>query len=61
MKKKIPAQKFQNTEKVYYGMEDQDLTVKEAKWNGLTWMYSFEETDMRCGQNYLVSIEKKTV
>lgn len=30
------------------------LTVKEEpEWNGHTWMYSFEETDMRCGQEYL--------
>jgi len=33
---------------------DQILTIKEpVRWNGLTYMYSFEETDMRCGESYV--------
>lgn len=39
------SQLFENGEK--------PLTVSESKWNGHTWMYSFKETEMRCGAGYL--------
>ena len=29
------------------------LVVTGSKWNGLTFMYSFEYMDMRCGEDYL--------
>lgn len=34
--------------------DDEIFVVKNMpKWNGLTWMYDFENTDMRCGEGYL--------
>lgn len=29
------------------------FTVNDSKWNGFTYMYSFKESEMRCGEMYL--------
>ena len=54
-KQKQPKAKYSKGDKVYSSMEhNKSLTVKEEpEWNGHTWMYSFEETNMRCGEGYL--------
>lgn len=54
---KIKPNKFKKGDKVkaeYANLHGHEfLTVSDTKHNGFTWMYSFEETDMRCGEQYL--------
>lgn len=39
---------------------NQPLTISSRVHNGFTWMYSFEETDLRCGEIYLQVIKFDT-
>jgi len=51
---KKPNAKYTKGQTVNTGFDDRVLTIsKNPKWNGFTWMYSFAETDMSCGENYL--------
>lgn len=54
MTKQTPP-KFAAGNKVRSSTNKEDvLTVKgEPSWNGFTWMYAFDEIDMRCGEGYL--------
>ena len=40
--------------------EEQNLTINDYQWNGYSWMYSFIETDLRCGEEYLKSSSEVT-
>lgn len=33
------------------------ITITDRMWNGLTWMYSFQEVSVRLGESYLRRIE----
>lgn len=52
-----PEAKFKAGDQVVFGASlpnKELLTIKaEPIWNGFTWMYAFEGTDMRCGGEYL--------
>ena len=46
--------KFVRTQKVISSLSDKPfLEVEDWFWNGLTWMYSFKDEEMSCGQEYL--------
>ena len=32
------------------------IVISGATWNGFTWMYSFLNTNMRCGEEYLTTL-----
>lgn len=53
--------KFEKGEKVIVYFLDSALlrTIKDINWNGYTWMYSFEEIDMNCGEEYLIKVRSK--
>lgn len=51
--------KFKNGQKVFCSVTKSELTIKsDGVWNGRTYMYSFDGTDMRCGEEYLKLAEK---
>jgi len=54
-----PEQLFSIGEKVMVNMVgdiEGPFEITDIFWNGFTWMYSFEETQMRCGEMYLKKI-----
>ena len=59
---KQPPSKFAHGDKVRTSLNKEDvLTIKGVpSWNGFTWMYAFEEIDMRCGEGY-IKLEKPLV
>lgn len=59
MKEKMKEPKFKNGQKVFCSVTKSELTIKsDGVWNGRTYMYSFDGTDMRCGEEYLKLAEK---
>jgi hypothetical protein len=59
-KKKNPVSKFMKGDKVTVSIIAQEPNDKRVftiagppKWNGFTWMYAFDEMEMRCGENYV--------
>lgn len=54
-KVKLPVPRYAHGDKVKTTLTIEDpLTIKgEPSWNGYTFMYGFEETDMRCGEGYI--------
>lgn len=56
--------KYVDGQVVYNSFIGQEMKIKgEAKWNGFDFMYSFEGTDLRCGELYLRGVPpaKKTI
>lgn len=53
--------RYQKNDKVGVYLIDtiMERTIKDFQWNGYTWMYSFEETEMKCGEQHLCKIPKK--
>lgn len=39
-------------------LNDEIVTVKDRDYNGLTWMYAFDGTDLRCGEMYLQPVNQ---
>jgi hypothetical protein len=55
MKNNVP--KYVNGGTVYTRATGEKLKINEPpKWNGLTYMYAFEGTEMRCGESYITAI-----
>ncbi len=52
MKKPKPKYKKGDIVKNYMLMREVQIE-DEPKWNGFTWMYSFVNEEMRCGESYL--------
>lgn len=63
MKKDKPKPRYGPGDKVTTFFTDNEvLMIKNVpKWNGLVWMYDFENTGMRCGENYLSKILNSNV
>lgn len=62
MKNKRPEPKFKKGETVLYSSYEKEKVISEdPQWNGVAWMYSFENDTMRCGEEYLKPLSKKTV
>lgn len=59
MKSKTPKAKYKNGDTVYCTMIPNQTSkiLGEPQWNGLTYMYAFEGTDLRCGEQYLQDIK----
>lgn len=55
MKRKNPKAKYKDGDIVYCTMipNKTSKVLGEPQWNGLTYMYSFVGTDLRCGEQYL--------
>lgn len=53
MKKPINENKFIKGEMVTTSLQENPLKINGFQWNGYTWMYSFEGTDLRCGEEYI--------
>jgi hypothetical protein len=54
MSKKRKPPKFNVGETVNVaGLEHSAVINKKPVWNGLTWMYSFENEELSCGEMYL--------
>lgn len=55
-KVKQTAQRYHPGDKVSFFFESEGgrgVVKGEPIWNGYTWMYAFEGTDLRCGEAYL--------
>ena len=57
MKKKVA--KYKKGDQIHSSLTPNTLlTISENPiHNGITWMYSFDDTDMRCGEDYLTKPE----
>lgn len=54
MKTKIPKPKYKAGAEVFCTAKSQNLQIVGVpQWNGYTYMYSFLNTDFRCGELYL--------
>lgn len=54
-KQKLPDYKAGDT--VYFTGNGQKLTIKgEPRWNGFTYMYSFNEISTQCSENNISAI-----
>lgn len=56
MKRNKPVSKYAKGDKVLVpGFEISEVLIisEPPEWNGLTWMYSFENEEMSCGEEYL--------
>lgn len=53
--------RYQKDDKVGVYLIDtiMERTIKDFQWNGYTWMYSFEETEMKCGEQHLCNLPNK--
>lgn len=49
--KKKPQPRYKIGEQVRF--RDTTYTIVSYSWNGITYMYGFDGTDMRCGESYL--------
>lgn len=54
--KKLPQSKFEIGDTVWVSAEAAERKITDKKWNGHTYMYSFDGTDLRCGEQYLRKI-----
>lgn len=53
-RKKKPVPAFKVGDKVTGSMlEPPFAVITDVNWNGLTYMYDFEGTNIRCGEGYL--------
>jgi hypothetical protein len=61
--KKRPQPRFKASEEVrVHPLNNQLRTIKgEPVWNGFTWMYSFYNEDLSCGEMYLARAPKQYV
>lgn len=50
---KIPNRKYGNGVEVFVSIISANRIIKDASWNGLTWLYSFENEEMSAGEDYL--------
>jgi hypothetical protein len=59
MKKTPLPREFHDGGKVKELLNGKTVTITSARWNGYTWMYSFKETEMSCGEGYLTDLTTK--
>ncbi len=53
-KRTIPAAKFKVGQKVMISLSGEEAVINQLpRWNGGTWMYSFQDKDVSCSEIYL--------
>ena len=60
--KRFGTPRFNSGEKVKTSLTgESELTINGNAWsNGFTWMYSFENSDMSIGQDYIIPLSPKS-
>jgi hypothetical protein len=56
-KKTTPLYQIGQTVNVAIVGDWEQRKITDLKWNGMTWMYSFEDTNMSCGEMYLAKVK----